>query len=253
MRQVGMALAIRPSAGVAAAPALPSHVALADSRGAEGEGALSDTSRTDHALERLVFFSDAVFAIAITLLVIEVHVPEFPKGAPDAVYWHALYQLIPSLVGYFISFAVVGMFWFGHHRAFSYAVRHSPRVLGWNMALLGVIAFMPFTTAFLTHNMAQRVPTMVYCFGLLVAGLLNLVVVRIATGPDMVDPKADTAGIAYTRARALSVCLGAGTALLFTWYVPRYGQMSLVSIGIWRRLLVRLHSTTATPAARAAK
>jgi uncharacterized membrane protein len=143
---------------------------------------MTATTKTDHALERLVFFSDAVFAIAITLLVLELHVPQFPKGSPDIVYLHALYEMIPALVGYFISFAVVGMFWFGHHRAFSMAVRHSRRMLGWNLAFLGVIAFMPFSTSFLTLNMAQRVPSIFYCATLLAAALLNVVVVRLATG-----------------------------------------------------------------------
>jgi uncharacterized membrane protein len=198
---------------------------------------MSTTTRTDHALERLVFFSDAVFAIAITLLVIEVHVPELPRGSADILYWRALYDLIPSLVGYFISFAIIGMFWMGHHRAFCLATRYSPKVLGWNMTLLGVVAFMPFTTAFLTHNMAQRVPTLIYCVFLLIAGALNSAVVRIATGPGMVDPNADPAKIAYARGRSLSVVLGAATAIGLTWFAPRYGQMALASIGIWRRLL----------------
>jgi uncharacterized membrane protein len=200
---------------------------------------MSATTKTDHALERLVFFSDAVFAIAITLLVIEIHVPELPKTSPDRLYWQALYDLVPSLVGYFISFAVIGIFWVGHHRAFTLASRYSQRILSWNMVLLGVIAFMPFSTAFLTHNMAQRVPTLVYCFVLLVAGCLNVAVVRVATGKAMVDPGADPAMITYARLRSLSVVLGALTALAVTWFEPRYGQMSLVSIGLWRRVLTR--------------
>jgi uncharacterized membrane protein len=200
---------------------------------------MSATIKTDHALERLVFFSDAVFAIAITLLVIEIHVPELPKSSPDRLYWQALYELIPSLVGYFISFAVIGIFWIGHHRAFMLATRYSQRILGWNMVLLGVIAFMPFATAFLTHNMAQRVPTIVYCLVLLAAGLFNVAVVRIATGAAMVDPAADPAMITYVRLRSLSVVLGALTALAVSWFEPRYGQMALVSIGIWRRTLTR--------------
>src|SRR3954451_23259330 len=86
--------------------------------------------RTDHALERLVFFSDAVFAIAITLLVLEVHVPQLPRASADIAYVRVLVELIPSFIGYAISFWVVGMFWLGHHRAFWLANRHSRRMLG---------------------------------------------------------------------------------------------------------------------------
>ena len=198
---------------------------------------MSATIKTDHALERLVFFSDAVFAIAITLLVIEIRVPELPKGSPDSLYWRALYDLIPSLAGYFISYAIIGLFWIGHHRAFTMSARYSPKILGWNMALLSVIAFMPFVTAFLTHNMNQRVPTLIYCATLLVAGLLNMVVVRIVTGPAMVAAATDPAAVAYARRRSLSVALGAATAIVFSYFVPGIGQLSLISIGLWRRIL----------------
>ncbi|MEA3002517.1 MAG: potassium channel family protein [Sphingomonadales bacterium] len=198
---------------------------------------MTATTRTDHALERLVFFSDAVFAIAITLLVLEVHVPELPRGSPDSAYWQALLELIPGLIGYFVSFAVIGMFWIGHHRAFSLASRHSRKMVGWNLVLLGIIAFMPFATAFLTHNIGERVPSLVYCFVLLMAALLNILVVRIATGPEMVDPNADPIAVAYCRRRSLSVAFGALTALVLSFWFPRYCQIGLASIGLWRRLI----------------
>lgn len=196
-------------------------------------------TRTDHALERLVFFSDAVFAIAITLLVLEIRVPHLPRGSADIDYVAALAELIPSFIGYMISFWVVGMFWLGHHRAFSLANRHSRRMLGWNLFLLGIIAFMPFATAFLAQNMGERVPTLFYCITLLAAAVLNVRVVRIATGPEMVEPTVDEATILYCRRRSLSVILGAATAIPFAILIPRYAQVALVTIPLWRWLLTR--------------
>ncbi|MEA3049995.1 MAG: potassium channel family protein [Sphingomonadales bacterium] len=195
--------------------------------------------RTDHALERLIFFSDAVFAIAITLLVLELRVPHLPKGSPDRAYLAELAQLIPSFAGYIISFAVIGVFWMGHHRAFTLAGRYSNRILGWNMALLGVIAFMPFSTAFFAQNLNQHVPSIFYCATMLAAGLFNLAVVRVATGPDMVDEQADPAMVRYARGRSLAVVIGAFTALLLAFFIPAYAQIGLASISLWRRLLVK--------------
>jgi uncharacterized membrane protein len=197
-------------------------------------------TKTDHALERLVFFSDAVFAIAITLLVIEIHVPHLPKGSSDAAHLQALANLIPSFVGYFVSFMVVGLFWMGHHRAFTLAAQYSPRILGWNMALLGVIAFMPFVTAYVSANIQQRVPTIAYCVAMLVAALLNFQTNRTATSPPMVDAATDPADIRYVRQRGLAVILGSATAVVVAIISPRYGQIGLISIPLWRLALVRL-------------
>ncbi|HYE29020.1 MAG TPA: TMEM175 family protein [Allosphingosinicella sp.] len=200
---------------------------------------MAATTKTDHTLERLVFFSDAVFAIAITLLVIEIHAPHLPEGSADRAYWLALANLWPSLLGYFISFAVIGLFWMGHHRAFALAARYSPKVLGWNMGLLGMIAFMPFVTAFLATNMFARPPALLYCLAMLLAALLNLKVVRVATGPDMVSPAADTEQIAHVRTRSTSVVLGSATAVALGFVLPQMAQAGLVTIPIWRKALTR--------------
>jgi uncharacterized membrane protein len=195
-------------------------------------------AKTDHALERMVFFSDAVFAIAITLLVIDLHAPELPRGTSDVAQLQALASLSPNLVGFAVSFTVIGTFWMGHHRAFGLAAHYSPRVLGWNLALLGLIVFMPFVTAYLSSNIFQRVPAIFYCLVMLTAALLNLKVNRTATGPPMVDENADPRAVAYVRQRGASVVLGSATAVALAFVMPGFCQAGLVSIPFWRRLLV---------------
>jgi TMEM175 potassium channel family protein len=205
----------------------------------------------DHALERLVFFSDAVFAIAITLLVIEIHVPDLPRGASDAAHIQALIQLIPTFVGYAISFAVIGAFWAGHHRAFALAA-HQGKVVVWNMALLGTIAFMPFVTAFASAHYWERVPTVFYCGALLATALLNLRVVWIVTSPPMVDETVPADQIAFVRRRSFSVALGAATALAVSVFAPMLGQAALLTIPLWRILLTRWAERRQAAAAPAA-
>jgi uncharacterized membrane protein len=194
---------------------------------------------TDHALERLVFFSDAVFAIAITLLVIEIHAPHLPEGSPDRAYWLSLARLWPSLLGYFVSFAVIGLFWMGHHRAFALAGRYHSRILPWNMGLLLTIAFMPFVTAWLAQNLYARPPALLYCGAMLAAAGFNARVVRIATGPDMVDRRARPEDISYVRQRSLSVVLGSACAVALGFVLPQMAQAALITIPLWRWLLTR--------------
>src|SRR6185369_250719 len=92
-----------------------------------------------HPLERLIFFSDAVFAIAITLLIIEVHPPQLGMHASDRQHLIALINLTPSFVAFFISFFVIGAFWAGHHRAFSLARHWSPGLIMPNIFMLAAI------------------------------------------------------------------------------------------------------------------
>ncbi|HEX8239051.1 MAG TPA: TMEM175 family protein [Allosphingosinicella sp.] len=200
---------------------------------------MAASAKTDHALERMVFFSDAVFAIAITLLVIEIHAPHLPFGAPDRDHWLALAHLWPSLLGYFVSFAVIGLFWMGHHRVFALAGRYHPKILHWNMGLLLTIAFMPFVTAWLAQNLYARPPALVYCATMLAAAAFNVKVVRTATGPEMVDPRTSAEDIAYVRGRSLSVLLGSACAVALGFVLPQMAQAALITIPIWRRVLTR--------------
>jgi len=192
-----------------------------------------------HPLERLIFFSDAVFAIAITLLVIELHPPHFAFQAGDRAHLIALANLVPSFVAFFISFFVIGAFWMGHHRAFSLSRHWSPRLLFPNIAMLCAIAFMPFATAYMGTNMGQRVPTILYDSVLFATGLLNIRLVRLATSPPVVDERADALTIARTRARGWGVTLGALLALVVAFIEPRFSQFALLTIPLWLRLAVR--------------
>lgn len=198
------------------------------------------SGKTDHPLERLVFFSDAVFAIAITLLVIEIHVPEIPYRSPPAIYWESLVHLIPSFVSFAISFGVIGMFWTGHHRAFSLAGRYHGGVLGWNLLLLGAIAFMPFVTALVGRYYGAPVPTGIYWAWLLLTALLNLKVNTVATGPLMLGEGAAPGAAADVRRRSRSVALGAASAFVLALFVPLAAPAGMATIPLWQLLLARL-------------
>jgi uncharacterized membrane protein len=191
------------------------------------------SGRTDHALERLVFFSDAVFAIAITLLVIEIHPPHLERGEGAAGHLAALARLIPNFIGFAVSFAVIGFFWAGHHRAFTLASRYHGGVALWNLALLGAIAFVPFVTAFMSVNYNMLVPALFYWGWIVLTALLNLKVNSIATGPLMLGEGAsgETARAVPRRSRA--VLLGALTALLAAFASPLAAPAGMATIPLW--------------------
>jgi uncharacterized membrane protein len=97
---------------------------------------------------RLEAFSDGVFAIAITLLIIEVHVP----GQEHAgTLGHELLRIWPSYVGYLTSFLTIGVMWINHHYVFELIARVDRTMLLLNTLLLMMIAFVPFPTAVLAQ------------------------------------------------------------------------------------------------------
>lgn len=193
---------------------------------------------TDHPLERLVFFSDAVFAIAITLLVIELHVPVIGGGS-DADYGHALAELIPSFFGFVLSFLVIARFWIGHHGALSLTARYDRALIWPNLHLLMAIVFMPFATAFMAQNIGMRVPTLLYNATLLATAALSLRLIAKATAPDLRRADADPHELVAIRARGLGAILGSAVALLLGLYTPQYSEIALATMPLFARLIAR--------------
>jgi uncharacterized membrane protein len=105
----------------------------------------------DTGTDRLEIFSDAVIAIAITLLVLDIKVP----NAKDGQLAHDLWQKWPSYVAYVLSFAVIGIMWVSHHSMFERIHHVDRRLLFYNLWLLLGIAFLPFPTALLADYARQ--------------------------------------------------------------------------------------------------
>lgn len=98
-------------------------------------------------LERIVFFSDAVFAIAITLLSIDLRLPALPVGQTDATLLDALGSLWPSFMALVLSFTVIAAYWIGHYRTFRYVLDADGRLVALNFAFLFCIVLLPFATS----------------------------------------------------------------------------------------------------------
>lgn len=100
----------------------------------------------NNSLDRLVFFSDGVFAIAITLLAVELHRPHGWDGTAAMLFREGGHML----VAFALSFAVVGIFWNAHRRLFQNMTRFTTGIFILNLILLGGIALMPFATTLIS-------------------------------------------------------------------------------------------------------
>ena len=142
--------------------------------------ASSDPTPHVHKLfgfERFVFFSDAVFAIAITLLVLDLHVP---AGGPLDIG-----PLIPRFIGFALSFFVIGRYWFAHHQLFEKPQAYDNRLLSTNLAFLASIVFLPFPTSVVILERPNPGPVIFYTLSVAVVGLLMMALIVVATRPSL--------------------------------------------------------------------
>ncbi|ALL15150.1 TMEM175 family protein [Caulobacter henricii] len=122
---------------------------------------MSGTDPGEAHLHRLVLFSDAVFAIAITLLAIEIHPPEHWNGIP-----HLLSLMAPKLAAYAVSFAVIGIYWVSHRRIFSRLASANGILDTLNFVVLGLVALLPLATELLWEQVGgQAYPVYVALVG----------------------------------------------------------------------------------------
>jgi uncharacterized membrane protein len=101
--------------------------------------------------ERLAAFSDGVLAIAITLLVLEIKVPEAEEGR----LWHELGRLWPSYSAYAVSFLTIGIMWVNHHNLTRRLVAVDHGLVYANIGLLALISFLPFPTAVIAEYLRE--------------------------------------------------------------------------------------------------
>jgi uncharacterized membrane protein len=142
-------------------------------------------------LERLVFFSDAVFAIAITILVLDIRLPAGEEAFNDAQLLAQLLGIWHKYLAYVISFLVIGSFWISHHRKFRYIRRYDSNLRFLNLLLLMGIAFIPFPSSVLSEH-GYRTATIFYALTIIVCGLMSVAVWWYATRHvQLIDPKMD--------------------------------------------------------------
>ena len=139
---------------------------------------LQNELKKEFQLERMILFSDAVFAIAITLLVLEIRVPAVDRHiATDALLAHSLDELVPKFIGFLVSFFMIGLYWTVHHRMFGYVINYTPRLLWLNLIFLLAVVLMPFSSGFYSEYVLRqlRLPVLIYVLNLVFLGVMHFI------------------------------------------------------------------------------
>ena len=130
------------------------------------------TSSTDTiTISRIEMFSDAVIAIIMTLLVLELKVPVVPESANIQQQLMALLPLVPKFLSFAMSFLVIAIFWVNHHSFLNSIHRADAKVLWYNNFLLFWLCFIPFPTAWIGENIHNTVAVILYAFTLMMSAL----------------------------------------------------------------------------------
>ncbi|MDB5125454.1 MAG: hypothetical protein JWP94_3583 [Mucilaginibacter sp.] len=108
--------------------------------------------KKEFQLERVILFSDAVFAIIITIMVLDIRLPEDLRNADAAHVKHAFVHLIPKIIAYIISFVLVARFWRNHLKMFSLLKDYDAKLLTFNLIYLFSVSLFPFGVSLISAN-----------------------------------------------------------------------------------------------------
>jgi uncharacterized membrane protein len=180
---------------------------------------------------RLETFCDGVFAIAITLLVLGIRVPD-PKEEVGA----ALIAQWPTFLAYLISFGTIGIMWVNHHRLFALIDKSNPTFAYINVGFLLFVAFVPFPTELMAAQLGagslegQRVAMVLYCgTSFAIAIMFNAIWLYAASGARLLRPELDLEAL---RVGARRFAIGPPAYLIVTLLGVVSPYVSLALVGL---------------------
>jgi TMEM175 potassium channel family protein len=173
--------------------------------------------------DRVAFFSDAVFAIAMTLLVVGIGIPHVRASKVDV----ALQGKDDEIFGFFLSFLVIGLYWLAHHRFFSKLAAVDVRFMKINLVYLAAIAFVPFPTALVgIYGSGQAVVIVLYAATLAVASVIEAGLFGYAHHAGLLRKRLDDRAFRnYMIASVAPAAVFAVSIPVAIWYDPGTGLL----------------------------
>lgn len=169
---------------------------------------------------RVINFSDAVFSIVMTLLILEVGVPT-PETLGKLSFGDVLSNRIPDFIGLVVSFLVSALYWIGHIKLMKYVTVVSGKLLWLNIFFLLAIVVLPFSTAMYVNGFDFAGPFIFYCINLAVIGVFNLLMLRYVYRAENNKTGFGRMQYRWYRARGINVTviwvIAAALALVWPW------------------------------------
>jgi uncharacterized membrane protein len=175
-------------------------------------------------MDRVVNFSDGVFAIAATLLVLSIGFSlKLEQPDLDRKLWREFGDALPQILAYALSFFIIARNWLGHHRMFKMIRRIDGRFIALNLAMLGLIALVPFPTEVYGNYPNERPALIVYCVAISAPSIASALLFRYAAQDNrLIDPSTPREFVVHSLLRSLSI------PAVFLTSIP----ISLVAVGL---------------------
>ncbi len=201
-----------------------------------GSNNSAEKNKNQKSLERLIFFSDAVFAIAITLLTLDIRLPNIDASLTNSELLQSLLAIGPKYFAFIISFLVIGLFWNGHHRKFRLIQKYDSNLMLINLLLLMTVVFIPFPTSLISAN-GNQTATIFYAAVMIVSSLTYAALWRYASYKNrLIDPQL---GQRDRRRETLAPYLTGGVFLLsigLAFIDPGLARISWILIAVVQRI-----------------
>jgi len=186
-----------------------------------------------HGNERLFAFSDGVFAITITLLVLEIKIPEIPKELVATKLLSELSHLFPFIISHLVSFLVLGIFWVAHHNMFAHVKRHNHILLWLNILFLMCVASIPFPTGLLGTYPDQQISVIIYSGVLGITGLVLSLMWWYVTTYRLVDDETDPEFVRFVYRHVLKAPIFYFSAILASFLSLPLAKLILACVTIF--------------------
>src|SRR5262249_6302740 len=213
----------RASCAISACRPVPRRKASASRHVSQGRTFARDSVEFGRALA----FTDGLFAIAATLLVIDLAVPHLKDGSSVHELANALQDDIPSFVSFAISFAVIGRYWVAHHQFVSLLTRMDQLFLGLSLPYLAFIAFLPFPTSLLGHYFENPLSVVIYAVTVAFISGMEVVLFRYAYRHGLIDR--EIPGDVYRYGIAMSLA----PVLFFMISIPVAFASTTAAVCVW--------------------
>jgi len=164
-------------------------------------------------LDRVNAFSDGVFSIAATLLVLSIDVPNGPKDELT----HDLANLVRPLTAYFVSFAVVAIYWYHHHRMLGRLRASDQGFAILNLVFLSFVALLPAPTQLLARYDGKTAPIVVYALNVMILAALSQALNRYADRNGLADAPPTEPAAGFLAEHAVFVAFGLSIPVAFVW------------------------------------